>query len=645
MKIKKTSKIEQALELASKEFYVLPIHPREKRPLTQWRNGGYWEQASTKANVIRHWWEQWPDANIALATEPSGILVLDVDVKNGKEGELALLHLDLDHVPIPQTLGVNTPTGGCHFYFKTDTPLKGRTDFLKEKVGTGLDIKSAGGYVLAPGSDLPNGTYEWVDPDVPIAPVPDELVRLLNQPHEQGPATEPGRFNPEQVEEMLAHLDPSEFRDQGEWFNLMCSCHHATAGQAREEFVAWSVSDPPFRWDANIIRSRWDSLGKDKSKRNIITELTLIQHVLKAGGTVPVDRPEDDFDTIVETPIASKRFLTLAQIKNLPPASWLIKGFIPESSFGILYGEPGTLKSFLALHTVLCLANGNDFFGRTVRQGAVFYLAGESAAGFRPRTTAWEHHFGYSHAHPPFHLQIGGAALNRDGEVGKLAHDILDISKTPKLIVIDTVQVYLAGNENSPEDMGSLVRGCLELRDRTGAAVLVIHHLGKDASRGARGHTSLIGAADFIYKTNKKEQVVEVVCQKMKEADDRFRMILEPVSVLVDPDGEFPDSLVLRESNQPLDTETTEILRLATEFDGKGQKELVQAVKEELQISSAYQKIKKAIPEGKENAVPFEGGSLWIEPHPTNPRGARTVRYEEAFAEVDEEVDESDFMA
>ena len=70
--------------------------------------------------------------------------------------------------------------------------------------------------------------------------------------------------------------------------------------------------------------------------------------------------------------------------------------------------------------------------------------------------------------------------MNRDGEADKLARDILSISQSPGLIVIDTLQTYMEGNENSPEHMGAFVRACLELREKTGAAVLVLHHLGKD---------------------------------------------------------------------------------------------------------------------------------------------------------------------
>ena len=225
--------------------------------------------------------------------------------------------------------------------------------------------------------------------------------------------------------------------------------------------------------------------------------------------------------------------------------------------------------------------------------------------------------------------------MNQHEEFKKLARDIRAISQTPRLIVIDTLQVYMRGHENDAKDMGSFVEGCLELRNETGSAVWVVHHLGKDVGKEARGHTSLIGAADFSYLAEKTGHIMKLDCKKMKEADDQFSMFLEPVKVVVDLDGEFPDSLVLNETQQPGNDETTSILRLAKEFDGQGQKKFLQAVKDVLQLPGAYKKIKKVIPEGKDNALSFEGGLLWIEPDPGNTRGEKMIRYEQDYIEED----------
>ena len=614
---------------------LIKIRARDKRPTD---NG--WRKRCYDPMEIREHVQKGGNAGWRLGPED---LVLDVDPRNFSEGDdpLARLceELDLDLSSFPHVL---TGSGGHHYYMKKPCDLD-----IVERLSEypGIEFKTNGRQVVVPGSVHPSGTrYLWDDfapPPRARPQAPQSLLNKIQRTHLITTTEEPP-YSPKQLAELLGQLDPSLYRDHKEWFDIMCASHDATGGRGLREFIAWSTSDPPYRTHGRKIENRWNSLEKDPPP-NRITYRTLIQHVLRVGGAIPGERPQDDFSLVVDSVVRPKRFLTLDELKNLPPASWLIKGFIPEGSFGIWYGEPGTFKSFLALHASLCLANGNEFFGRMVHQGDVFFLAGESAAGFRPRTMAWEQHFGFPNAHPPFHIQIGGAALNQPGEVQRLARDILAISENPKLIVIDTAQVYLSGNENSPDDMGSFVRACLVLRDTTSASVLAIHHQGKDGSKGARGHTSLNGAADFIYKTIKKETIVEVVCEKMKEASDRVRLFLEPQLVTVDPDGEFPDSLVLMETEQPGNDETTSILRLAKKFDGQGQKKFLETVKDVLQISGAYNKIKKAIPEGKDNALSFEDGLLWIEPDPGNTRGEKLIRYEQDFEETD--VGISDLLA
>jgi hypothetical protein len=66
-----------------------------------------------------------------------------------------------------------------------------------------------------------------------------------------------------------------------------------------------------------------------------------------------------------------------------------------------------------------------------------------------------------------------------------------------RLIAFDTLNLALSGgNENSSEDMGAAVGAIKRLRDAHHCSVVVVHHLGKDETKGARGHTSLLGALD-----------------------------------------------------------------------------------------------------------------------------------------------------
>ena len=63
-------------------------------------------------------------------------------------------------------------------------------------------------------------------------------------------------------------------------------------------------------------------------------------------------------------------------------------------------------------------------------------------------------------------------------------------------MVVDTLARAMTGNENAPEDMGSFVAACGRIREACEGHVLVVHHCGKDAAKGARGHSSLRAATD-----------------------------------------------------------------------------------------------------------------------------------------------------
>jgi hypothetical protein len=133
-----------ALALASRGLYVFPITPHRKfPPLVAWKS-----QATTIEGVITSWWTQWPDANVGVATgKKSGIVVLDIDMKHGKNGEASLRDLEAKHGSLPATVETITPHGGRQLWFRApELAVKNSVDV----VAPGIDIRGDGGYVLAP---------------------------------------------------------------------------------------------------------------------------------------------------------------------------------------------------------------------------------------------------------------------------------------------------------------------------------------------------------------------------------------------------------------------------------------------------------------------------------------------------------------
>ena len=147
-----------ALEAAENGFLIFPVVPRKvgpRTPITDWQR-----PATTEKATIRSWFRKYPDALPGLLTgERSGVMVLDLDKKNGKDGFASMRKLGHE----PDTLSgfeVETPSGGAHFYFLHEPGPKNTVG----KIGPGIDVRTQGGYVIAPGTTSERGEYRIAGP-------------------------------------------------------------------------------------------------------------------------------------------------------------------------------------------------------------------------------------------------------------------------------------------------------------------------------------------------------------------------------------------------------------------------------------------------------------------------------------------------
>ncbi|HKK47350.1 MAG TPA: phage/plasmid primase, P4 family [Balneolaceae bacterium] len=178
----------KALELIEHGFHLIPLHhpgrdgqcscgndcgSSGKHP----RVSGWPERASRDPDQIKDWWSRWPDANIGIACgRSSDLVVLDVDPRHGGEQSLDALEERLGC--FTQTTTIMTGGGGKHFYFRY--PGEGLLSNSNGKLGDGLDIKTDGGYVVAPGSLHQSGAYyEWLIDLEQIQPFPKSVIRFL----------------------------------------------------------------------------------------------------------------------------------------------------------------------------------------------------------------------------------------------------------------------------------------------------------------------------------------------------------------------------------------------------------------------------------------------------------------------------------
>lgn len=251
---------------------------------------------------------------------------------------------------------------------------------------------------------------------------------------------------------------------------------------------------------------------------------------------------------------------------------YTLKGYLPANSLCSIYGPSGSYKSFLAVSWACHIAASLKWAGKSVAGGSVMYIVGEGGIGVPRRIKAWENAHG---------VTVGNLALvNRPvfpvrpeevNEVVKAAREIQGKTGKPvQLIVVDTLARCFGGNdENDARDMGAFIEGCDRIKRETGATVLVVHHSGKDDSKGARGSSSFRAALDAEFNVRREGDggAIILTCTKMKDAEEpkQAAFDLRESELFTDRDGELVTSLVLHDlprEARDVDPELADVNRL-----------------------------------------------------------------------------------
>lgn len=242
------------------------------------------------------------------------------------------------------------------------------------------------------------------------------------------------------------------------------------------------------------------------------------------------------------------RVLSVGDARAQPPRAYLVKGLIEAGALSVVYGEPGCGKSFFAQHLAWRIAQGQSAFARRVRQARVLYLALEGESGFATRVAGFAQEYGDTEN---FHYI--GQSLNAYSDAEAIA-DLQAAAKATgaRLIIVDTLARAIAeGDENTAGDMGKLIAVIDALRQATGAHVMLIHHTGKDESRGMRGHSSLNGAADMTLHitTDNETGARQATLKKNKDGPNRDHLTftLRPIVTGTDEDGDEVKTMVVDE--------------------------------------------------------------------------------------------------
>ena len=192
-------------------------------------------------------------------------LVADIDPRNGGDDGWTNLCFEfgIDELIFP---AVTTGGGGKHYYMTIPAGTK-VVNTLKNFGG--VEFKSVGRQVVAAGSVHPDTFlhYAWDEAGVPLKnapPCPAGLLTAITRPAQIATSSGGGEYSADQLKAILELLDPQDFNENDTWEPLMMCCHHVTAGDGLDVFMAWCKSNSDFPDDDDEIARRWNSCDAKK---------------------------------------------------------------------------------------------------------------------------------------------------------------------------------------------------------------------------------------------------------------------------------------------------------------------------------------------------------------------------------------------
>lgn len=256
-----------------------------------------------------------------------------------------------------------------------------------------------------------------------------------------------------------------------------------------------------------------------------------------------------------EPPVLS--YIRFGDIEPDLSDSYVVKDVLARGSFAAIIGAPGSGKTFLAADLAVHIARGQAWRGHPVRGGLVVYVALEGVRSAKKRLYAMRN--AQQLGDLPLALTVGPASLRSpesvDAVLALVRKAEQDYGMPCVAVFVDTLSRAMAGgDENSSADMAALVEGVATLIRATDAAVILVHHLGKDETRGARGHSLLHAATDTELTVSVRDGIHTAVVNRQKDyaPGGSYAFRLQQVGVGIDHDGDTVTTcLVVAEENLP----------------------------------------------------------------------------------------------
>jgi hypothetical protein len=549
---------------ASMGWKVFPLRSKTKIPLT---SHGFYDASDDPAQ-LESWWQAAPDAGIAIATgEASGIVVLDIDPRNGGDESFAILESQYEKLPL--TVESMTGGGGRHLFFKCPAEL-----IPSAKPLDGIDFKSTGGYVAVPFSTHPSGLkYQWKTDQGPgeceVAALPDWLLELLKEKKSA-------------AMEAVTPADPTGKK--------------IPSGKRNEALtsLAGTMQRRGMAFDSILVAI----LAENKSRCSPTLPESEVQQIVTSITKRYAPNPGSDPGRGPEPPRLIRVMDVVSAIKSpMEPISWLIPQRIAKGDCATLVGTPGAGKSWITLDIGIAGACELPILGQFKLDKAIKTLivdeentVDEVKRRLQCISRAWEINPELLAGKLFITSPSQGFSFRDEPFVASLTKMVTEIE--PDLIVLDSATAVA---DIEDENKASQVRRFFHdrlypLRAICGSTILIVHHTNKMAYQKdpsstetgmTRGSIDFLAAPDssiLLLPTKKLgvSRMVSVKVRRGRQPDDLLLKIVDGSS-----GGARPMILASepsKTSTKALRARTKSLSILEANPEGVGGSELVSAV-------------------------------------------------------------------
>lgn len=508
--------VEAVLAWAARGFRVFPLVPGDKVPPARmpWK-----EEATTDPAKIRAWWRAVPEYNFAVATG-RGVTVIDVDAH--KDGYAAAMGLDLPH-----TLTVRTPGGGVHLYLNSP-----EVQNSVDRIARGIDVRSAGGYVVGPGSFFadPGGKKGYtgiytIAEDAPCADMPPGLVLQCGAPRDRKTASAISVDAEADIERARHWLSkdaaPAIEGSGGNNLTFKTAARVLEMGLSPEAtgdmmLEVWNDRcTPPWARDEllqiveNAAVYMQNAAGADSSAA----------HAASFGD---VSLPPEPIGGKYGRALANRAWPSREDVK---PPDWLMYRMVQRRKTSLLVGPGAAGKSSLTLAVAAHVAVGRSFVGHHVSKPGRVVLSNaednlDTMVGrliavcatyaldieiVKQNLVLWPGDYGEGETVPPRFRLYGPDHMILQDDVSALARALREGNFD--MLVLDPLAKLHSENENDNTAMTGVLEAADTLARQANAGVLLVHHSGKgdravgkaDAARGASGVVNSTRVVKTLY--------------------------------------------------------------------------------------------------------------------------------------------------